>query len=65
MKPLRTVDRDTRRARLLAARRRPIQGINRAGILSGAWDLGRVVAEYRNGAGSFTAPRLPTLAASR
>lgn len=55
MKPLHNLDRDTRRARLLAARRRPVQGINRTGILSGAWDLGRVVGDYRNGAGSFIA----------
>ena len=53
MKPLRHVDRDTRRARLLAARRKPVGGINRVGILSGAWDRGQVVGQYRDGRGSF------------
>ena len=34
------VDRDTRRARLLAAPRKPIGSITRRGILSGHWDQG-------------------------
>ena len=53
MTPLRGIDRDTRRARLLAARRRPVGGLNRVGILSGAWDRGQVVGQYREGRGSF------------
>jgi hypothetical protein len=55
MKPLRDLDRDTRRARLLAARRRPIGGINRSAILSGHWDRGSVVGRFRDGKGSFVA----------
>jgi hypothetical protein len=57
MKPLRNLDRDTRRARLLAARRKPIGGVNRSGILSGSWDGGGVVGQYRDGRGSFIEPR--------
>lgn len=61
MKPLRNatdimgvpIDRDTRRARLLAARRRPIGGVNRKAILGGHWDGGNVVGAFRNGRGSF------------
>lgn len=34
------VDRDTRRARLLAATRKPIGSITRRGILSGHWEKG-------------------------
>lgn len=34
------MDRDTRRARLLAARRKPVGSLNRKGILSGHWDAG-------------------------
>lgn len=49
------IDRDTRRARLLAARRRPIGSIPRRGILSGHWDRGAVVGEFRGGRGSFIA----------
>lgn len=49
------VDRDTRRARLLAARRKPIGSITRRGILSGHWDQGSVVGAFRNGRGSFAA----------
>lgn len=65
MRPLRAaidlhgkpIDRDTRRARLLAARRRPIGGINRTGILSGQWDGGGgVVGAFRNGKGTFVQP---------
>lgn len=56
MKPLRHLDCDTRRARLLAARRKPIGGINRTGILSGAWDGGNIVGQYRDGRGSFIKP---------
>jgi hypothetical protein len=52
----RPVDRDTRRARLLAARRKPVGGINRQGILSGHWDSGDVVGQFRNGKGSFINP---------
>lgn len=64
MTPLRTaldfitgelVDRDTRRARLLAARRKPVGSITRRGILSGHWDRGTVVGAFRNGRGSFKA----------
>ncbi len=57
MTPLRSLDRDTRRARLLAARTRPVAGINRKGILSGAWDGGNVVGQFRNGRGSFIGAR--------
>ena len=49
------IDRDTRRARLLAARRKPIGSITRRGILSGHWDKGSVVSAFRNGRGSFRA----------
>lgn len=49
------IDRDTRRARLLAARRRPVGSIPRQGILSGHWDRGAVVGEFRRGRGSFAA----------
>lgn len=49
------VDRDTRRARLLAARRKPIGSINRRGILSGHWDRGSVVGAFRDGRGTFRA----------
>lgn len=58
MTPLRDVDRDTRRARLLAARRKPVGGINRRAILGGYWDGGNVVGQFRGGRGSFleTAP---------
>lgn len=47
------VDRDTRRARLLAARRKPIGSITRRGILTGHWDRGSVVGAFRDGRGSF------------
>jgi len=47
------IDRDTRRARLLAARRKPIGSIPRRGILSGHWDGGSVVGAFRGGRGSF------------
>lgn len=47
------VDRDTRRARLLAARRYPIGSIPRRGILSGHWDGGNIVGAYRSGQGTF------------
>jgi len=50
----RPLDRDTRRARLLAARGKPICGINRRAILGGYWDGGNVVGAFRNGRGSFT-----------
>lgn len=47
------VDRDTRRARLIAARRKPIGSVNRAAILGGYRDGGNVVGAFRNGRGSF------------
>lgn len=62
MKPLRhgldiasgqPIDRDTRRARLLAARTRPVGGINRRAILSGHWDRGNIVGDFRGNRGSF------------
>ena len=53
MKSLRTLDRDTRRARLLAARTRPVGGINRKGIFSGDWDRGSVVGQFRGKRGSW------------
>lgn len=64
MKPLRDaidirgnrIDRDTRRARLLAARRKPVGGINRKAILSGHWDGGSVVGAFRGGKGAFVDP---------
>lgn len=49
------IDRDTRRARLLAARRKPIGSVTRRGILSGHWDKGNVVGAFRGGRGSFLA----------
>lgn len=49
------VDRDTRRARLLAARRSPVGSITRRGIMSGHWDRGTVVGAFREGRGSFIA----------
>jgi hypothetical protein len=51
------IDRDTRRARLLAARRKPIGSIPRRGILSGHWDGGNVVGAFRGGRGSFIEDR--------
>lgn len=53
MKPMRYIDRDTRRARLLAARTRPVGGINRTGIFCGDWDLGRIVGQFRSGKGEW------------
>jgi len=47
MKPLRTLDRATRRARLIAARPYPIGGIVRRGIIGGQWDRGDVVRQAR------------------
>ena len=49
------VDRDTRRARLLPARRNPIGNITRRGILSGHCDRGNVVGAFRGGRGTFRA----------
>ena len=46
------VDRDTRRARLLAARRYPVGSVPRRGILGGHWDGGTVVGAFRLGRGS-------------
>ncbi|VVT31647.1 conserved hypothetical protein [Sphingomonas aurantiaca] len=51
------IDRDTRRARLLAARRKPIGSVTRRGILSGHWDQGSVVGAFCDGRGSFIADR--------
>ena len=64
MKPLRfatdidgnPIDRDTRRARLLAARTRPVGGINRRAILTGYWDGGKIVGAFRAGRGGFKKP---------
>lgn len=53
MQPMRDLDRDTRRARLLAARTRPVGGINRRGIFSGHWDGGDVVCQFRGENGSW------------
>jgi hypothetical protein len=53
MTPLRHLDSDTRRARLLAARTRPMGGINRKGILRGDWDGGTVVRQFRAGEGQW------------
>ena len=47
--------RDPRRARLLAARRKPVGSVTRRGILSGHWDQGSVVSAFRDGRGSFRA----------
>lgn len=44
------IDRDTRRARLLAARRKPIGSVTRRGILSGHWDQGASSARSATGA---------------
>lgn len=55
------IDCDTRRARLLAARTRPIGGINRRAILTGYWDGGNVVGAFRGGRGSFTRDALAQL----
>lgn len=49
----RPIDRDTRRARLLAARRKQIGSNNRRAILGGYWDGGNVVGAFREGRGSF------------
>ncbi|QBM77922.1 hypothetical protein E2E30_18680 (plasmid) [Sphingomonas sp. AAP5] len=49
----RPVDRDTRRARLLAARRYPVGSVPRRGILGGHWDGGSVVGAFRLGRGAF------------
>lgn len=49
---LRGIERDLRRARLLAARSRPISSTNRPGILSGQWDGGNVVGAFREGNGT-------------
>lgn len=57
MRPMRHLDRDTRRARLLAARRRPVRGINRVGIFAGDWDRGNIVGQYRGERGSFIEPK--------
>lgn len=51
MTPMRNLDRDTRRVRLLAARIRPVGEINHEGILRGDWDGGNVVRQFRDGAG--------------
>ncbi|MET3762138.1 hypothetical protein [Sphingomonas sp. UYEF23] len=64
MKPLRQaqdmmgnpVDRDTRRACPLVARREPIGSIPRKGIVGGFWDGGNVVGAFRDGSGTFTQP---------
>ena len=40
------VSRQMRRARLLAARSRPVRGINRKAILGGQWDSGSVVRAF-------------------
>lgn len=53
MQPMRHLDRDTRRARLLAARTRPVGGINRRGIFTGHWDGGNVVRQFRGESGSW------------
>lgn len=53
MQPMRHLDRDTRRARLLAARTRPVGGINRRGIFTGHWDGGDVVRQFRGETGSW------------
>lgn len=54
MTPMRHLDRDVRRARLLAARTRPVCGINRKGIFNGDWDGGNVVRQFRQGKGCFS-----------
>jgi hypothetical protein len=53
MIPLKPVERDLRRARLIAARTRPVAGINRKGILRGDWDNGSIVRQYRGGQGAW------------
>lgn len=53
MRPMRHLDRETRRSRLLAARTRPVGGINRRGIFAGDWDGGNVVRQFRGEAGSW------------
>ena len=63
MKPLRfatdidgnPIDRDTRRARLLAARTRPVGGINRRAILTGYCDSEKSSARSA-GRGGFKKP---------
>ena len=42
------IDRETRRARLVAARRYPVGSVPRRGILSGHWDGGNIVGAYRS-----------------
>ena len=53
MQPMRHLDRDTRRARLLAARTRPAGGSNRRGIFTGHWGGGDVVRRCRGDNGSW------------
>jgi hypothetical protein len=49
------IDRDTRRARLLAAHQKPIGIVTWRCILSGNRDQGSVVGAFRNGRGTFRA----------
>ena len=49
-------DRNLRRARLLAARSRPIGGINRRGILCGDGDLGSVVQAWKTDESTAPSP---------
>lgn len=53
MQPLLQIERTLRRARLLAARTRPVKSINRTAILGGQWDSGDIVRQFRDGRGSF------------
>jgi hypothetical protein len=45
-KNLRNLDAARRRARLLAARERPVGGLNRRAILNGEWDGGSLVRRH-------------------
>jgi hypothetical protein len=49
------IGRDTRCTRLLAARRRPIGGVNRKAIIGGHCDVGNVLGAFRDGRGSLIA----------
>lgn len=53
MKPMRHIEPELRRARLLAARGYKAGCMPWRGILGGHWDGGQVVQSFRNGKGSF------------
>src|SRR3546814_7573786 len=56
IQPMRHLDRDTRRARHLAARTRPVGGINGRGLSTGTWDAAEVVGQFRGDIGRCNRP---------